>query len=313
MTIDRALCGVVVGLVVSGCCDDERPIADVEPVELREIYEGMDCDDDGLTNLEEETSGSSPFDADTDGDGLLDGEEDDLGTRWDLADSDGDGYTDLEEVEAMTDPLDPGSFPFELPNDINQPITCTSVSQVTGKNFASDDFSDLPEKYYRTYSSSLGGGSECKCVVELTGTSKVTGISVFTPTFLFDKTEWANEPVPRGLWVEAPWYSGANFASDQLINTRARDMGEEQWFGFYVDPTRTDVAAQDEEVDLEGEYSIYVSVANVEKVPSHLNDSECSVMSGELMFRVDYDEEVAREAKLSGWGAGVGASIPVFA
>ena len=88
-----------------------------------------DPDNDGLTNLEEQTAGSDPNNADTDGDTLLDGIEvntynsdptlvdtdgdnvnDDvevgLGTRPDLADTDDDGLNDYAELYTYpTDPL----------------------------------------------------------------------------------------------------------------------------------------------------------------------------------------------------------------
>ena len=35
----------------------------------------FDCDNDGLTNQEEETAGTDPYNPDTDGDGVIDGTE----------------------------------------------------------------------------------------------------------------------------------------------------------------------------------------------------------------------------------------------
>ena len=56
-------------------------------------------------------------DPDDDNDGLTDLEETGIyGTNPFLVDSDGDGFSDFDEVNAGTDPLDPGSFPMpEVP------------------------------------------------------------------------------------------------------------------------------------------------------------------------------------------------------
>ncbi|MEL6349720.1 MAG: hypothetical protein AAFV53_41835, partial [Myxococcota bacterium] len=115
--------------------------------------------------------------------------------------------------------------------------------------------------------------------------------------------------------VETPWGTAmdAHFGSDLTLNTLS-GMGDAQdWHAFYVDPTVSDVAVQDEEVDLEGTYTIYVSVANAQTFPAHLDVGECDLMSGQLQFRVDYDEAVEMEMKLHGWSTGDGSSIPVFA
>ncbi|QCX00925.1 DUF11 domain-containing protein [Aggregatimonas sangjinii] len=76
-----------------------------------------DCDNDGLTNDEEETIGTDPNVADTDGDGIDDGQEvntdgtDPLdscssvgGTPLGTADCDNDGLTNAEEATLGTDP-----------------------------------------------------------------------------------------------------------------------------------------------------------------------------------------------------------------
>ncbi|MEL6350124.1 MAG: thrombospondin type 3 repeat-containing protein, partial [Myxococcota bacterium] len=195
----RALCVLGMGLTVSGCCEDGRMLSDYadlaaeyegEEAAMLElaglIYPKLDCDDDGLTNEEEDALGSSMYRADTDG----------------------DGFSDFEETEAGTDPLNASSFPEDdliLPSDINKPITCDSVTEVGElHHFAGDAFSDDEKKYYRTYDTFLGG-PECVCTVDREGISKVTGISVFMPTKPLEPTDWSNQPVPRGVWVETPW------------------------------------------------------------------------------------------------------------
>jgi hypothetical protein len=65
-----------------------------------------DSDSDGLTDVEEESLGTNPFNPDTDADGLDDGTEVNItGTDPLSVDSDGDGLGDGSEVDAGTDPL----------------------------------------------------------------------------------------------------------------------------------------------------------------------------------------------------------------
>lgn len=65
-----------------------------------------DFDNDGLTNLEEQTNNGDPLISDTDFDGLLDKDELDHGTKLDMADTDGDGLSDYDELYIFhLDPL----------------------------------------------------------------------------------------------------------------------------------------------------------------------------------------------------------------
>lgn len=69
---------------------------------------GVDTDGDGLTNLQEQSAGSNPRNADSDGDGLSDSAEFlTHHTNPLVADTDGDGMTDKQETDANYDPLDP--------------------------------------------------------------------------------------------------------------------------------------------------------------------------------------------------------------
>jgi uncharacterized repeat protein (TIGR01451 family)/gliding motility-associated-like protein len=78
---------------------------------------GNDCDGDGLTNDEEATAGTDPYNADSDGDGIDDGTEVNIdntdpledcdsigGTPLSTSDCDNDGLTEAEEATAGTDP-----------------------------------------------------------------------------------------------------------------------------------------------------------------------------------------------------------------
>jgi MYXO-CTERM domain-containing protein len=81
-----------------------------------EVEDGLDSDGDGLTDAEERTLGTNPFDADTDDDGILDGEEvvegaDGFITNPLLADTDGDGLTDGQETGITT--------PWSLDTDLS--------------------------------------------------------------------------------------------------------------------------------------------------------------------------------------------------
>ncbi len=76
----------------------------------------LDLDGDGLSNLDEFWSRSSPDAADGDDDGLSDRDEIEVhGTDPALADSDGDGLSDGDEVDVLgTDPLDPDTDDDDL-------------------------------------------------------------------------------------------------------------------------------------------------------------------------------------------------------
>jgi hypothetical protein len=88
-----------------------------------------DDDGDGLTNEQENTTGTNPTDCDTDDDGSCDGTEtglgtdptDDTDTPDPNLDSDGDGYTDVEEIEANTDPNDASSYPGATTETVPDP------------------------------------------------------------------------------------------------------------------------------------------------------------------------------------------------
>ena len=91
-----------------------------------------DSDGDGLSDAEEASLGTNPFDADSDDDGLEDGEELDVyGTNPLDPDSDDDGRADGDEVVGGTNPLDgsdPGGIPIYViggPNAVVAPSSGT--------------------------------------------------------------------------------------------------------------------------------------------------------------------------------------------
>lgn len=73
-----------------------------------------DSDEDGLSDAEEQTGGTSPGEADSDGDGCSDGDEIALETDPLDPDSDDDGLEDCFEALLETDPLRPDSDGDEL-------------------------------------------------------------------------------------------------------------------------------------------------------------------------------------------------------
>lgn len=80
---------------------------------------GTDSDGDGLTDDQEQSSGTDPRAADTDSDGLFDGEEVNIYHSNPLvADTDSDGYPDGVEVHNGYNPAGPGKL-LNLP--ANQP------------------------------------------------------------------------------------------------------------------------------------------------------------------------------------------------
>lgn len=74
-------------------------------VTINDVEEGIDSDEDGLTDDLEAQYGTNINDPDSDDDGLLDGQEVELGTDPLDEDSDDDLVTDGDEVAADTDPL----------------------------------------------------------------------------------------------------------------------------------------------------------------------------------------------------------------
>lgn len=70
-----------------------------------------DCDEDGLSNIEEIIAGTEPLIADTDGDGLTDWEEIHIYNTDPLnPDTDGDTILDGDEIEIGLDPTNPETF-----------------------------------------------------------------------------------------------------------------------------------------------------------------------------------------------------------
>jgi len=82
--------------------------------------EGEDADNDGITDCDEEVTGTDPL----------------------LEDSDGDGYTDAEEVDCISDPLDSSEkcyacgWPHNNPGDLSS--TGNSIGDVI-KNIKMND------------------------------------------------------------------------------------------------------------------------------------------------------------------------------
>jgi gliding motility-associated-like protein len=122
--------------IVVTICDDGTPLpaicvndtlfVTVNACSITDV--NQDCDFDGLTNQQETTLGSDPFNPDSDGDGVLDGTEVTDGTiptnpcefelvnqtvapttSWLALDCDNDGLTNQQELANGTDPLNPDS------------------------------------------------------------------------------------------------------------------------------------------------------------------------------------------------------------
>jgi len=96
---------VCVVMVVDQPCAAAQPMH--EFLQKTILVLGVDSDNDGLSDADEEALGTDPLDPDSDDDGLSDGAETILGTDPLAADTDGDGISDGDEVANGTDPLDP--------------------------------------------------------------------------------------------------------------------------------------------------------------------------------------------------------------
>ena len=111
------------GTVGTDPCDYLQSSVTVSP---DAAWNTADCDNDGVTNIDENTNGTDPQDEDTDGDGVTDGDEVNDGTvgtdpcsfqtssasvtpdaAWNALDCDNDGVTNGAEIANGTDPQDP--------------------------------------------------------------------------------------------------------------------------------------------------------------------------------------------------------------
>jgi hypothetical protein len=104
----------------AGPCDqDNDGLTNSEEISAGTSPTNPDTDGDGLTDGAEVSGGSDPLNPcdpddtlpgcqiDTDGDGLTDAQEGVYGTNSSNPDTDGDGFTDGQEVNMASNPLDP--------------------------------------------------------------------------------------------------------------------------------------------------------------------------------------------------------------
>jgi hypothetical protein len=109
------------------------------------VSEALDSDGDGLTDEQEETLGTDPFDPDSDDDGVFDGDEVNVhDTNPLVPDSDTDGFLDGSELAVGTDPLNPDDFP-DVPPDPEEtapepdPSIASNVLDATAFLYTGDD------------------------------------------------------------------------------------------------------------------------------------------------------------------------------
>lgn len=112
-TVESGTVVATVGLVSGGHLSLGCPAIDAgRPAILSSVdFDGENRDSAPDIGADEWTNG---LDTDSDSDGLSNAAETELGTEPFLADTDGDGISDFVEISEDTDPLDSGSFCFEL-------------------------------------------------------------------------------------------------------------------------------------------------------------------------------------------------------
>jgi hypothetical protein len=103
------------------------------------VLDVLDSDGDGLSDAEETAQGTDPFRVDSDGDGISDADEWLGGGQSIPGDSDADGVPDGVEESVGSDPLDPGSTPWNAQlgsgNAVAMVIGAPSVPKVVRPAF----------------------------------------------------------------------------------------------------------------------------------------------------------------------------------
>ncbi len=120
--------------------------------------EGIDTDEDGLTDEEELAAGTNFENPDTDGDGLLDGAEVKThGTNPLSDDSDGDEFTDPFELAQGSDPTNPNS----TPGGIGQPdLQITEIGPFATMEANGWDTKDATFRLHVDFDAKTDGGPE---------------------------------------------------------------------------------------------------------------------------------------------------------
>lgn len=195
-----------------------------------------DPDQDGLTNLQEQTRGTDPLKADTDGDGLSDAVEtatgvyvsaNDTGSSPLRADTDGDGLSDFAEVTAVQLKTDPwlANTDGDLYNDANElrrdgdPTTPTEyggngyVSTVLAHSVT--DFSgEQGPVWFNGYRNLTADGGE----------TDYDPVSGFIPFENFVDNRWFIGAAPpwTGVWFDGAHPNGQNNAGSGGLNWAIR-------------------------------------------------------------------------------------------
>jgi hypothetical protein len=102
------------------------------------IWAAADCDSDNVTNGDEVTNTSDPYNPDSDGDGLTDGDEVIYGTDPNNGDTDGGGVNDGDEIANGTDPtLGNGADDYVI--TLNMKVLLQGALLGTTNNLMRDD------------------------------------------------------------------------------------------------------------------------------------------------------------------------------
>lgn len=279
-----------------GVCDaaedtDEDGLSNAEELVQGTDLNDLDSDGDDITDGAEIEHGLNPLDItdgdeDTDLDGLTNKQEIGIGgldTDPNLPDTDGDHYPDGYEVNNGSDPNVTESWPV-----FDEILTCTDMTSDPGNHFFVDNDGDgevdtnvrtyYGDDYRRGYDA-----YECVCTMSLgEAYARISDLVVFTPTSVHQNSPWEDSGKEQPIIgaVSVPYRSGPKtdgaFLLDKISQSKMEDKNKDVRQHWLAEPT--DSVASSDVVNLEGDYTVYISVKNPEG--SVIEDDDATYQRG---------------------------------